>query len=408
MSDNKYKVYFGTQSYPPNEEMQNNNVLQSAGIYSAVFDADCGDLSDPVLCFPMKTSSFFALDEQRKILYATGVFDPGVSNFSDKSNETGDNVCAFHLDNDEPPHVLSVRKSGGKTACHVALSPDRCFLAVSNYSSGSLSVFDIDSEGKIGNRIFFKEYQGSGPNKKRQEQSHIHSAFFLRTGTDLRLFVLDLGCDRLYILKYNEELKNFSEDPDYPFFRLFPGCGPRHAAFLPLPSEDNKEIRILFVLNELNSTICSIRLEFESEKMKAVCLGYVSSIPNDFRLLTSDRSECFGSEAAEIELSYAEADPVLYVSNRGHNSITVFRLDEFLDPSVSNPEPELIQSQSTFGVFPRYFSTDPNGKWLLTCNERSGGIIVFKRNIKDGTLTPLNQEQKRLAWPLIHIFTKQD
>jgi 6-phosphogluconolactonase len=94
----------------------------------------------------------------------------------------------------------------------------------------------------------------------------------------------------------------------------------------------------------------------------------------------------------------------LYVSNRGHNSIAVFSVAE------STGALALDQVVSTEGDWPRSFSLDPTGRWLLVANQRSDSIVVFGRDPEHGTLTPTRQRiaipspvcLRFLAQPLVH------
>jgi 6-phosphogluconolactonase len=80
----------------------------------------------------------------------------------------------------------------------------------------------------------------------------------------------------------------------------------------------------------------------------------------------------------------------LYVSNRGHNSLAVFSVAE------STGALALEQVVSTDGDWPRNFSLDPTGRWLLVANQRSDSVIVFARDQASGRLTPTRE---RIALP---------
>jgi 6-phosphogluconolactonase len=80
----------------------------------------------------------------------------------------------------------------------------------------------------------------------------------------------------------------------------------------------------------------------------------------------------------------------LYVSNRGHNSIAVFSVAE------STGALELVQVVPTEGDWPRNFSLDPTGRWLLVANQRSDSVVVFGRDPDTGRLTLPRQ---RIAIP---------
>jgi 6-phosphogluconolactonase len=75
----------------------------------------------------------------------------------------------------------------------------------------------------------------------------------------------------------------------------------------------------------------------------------------------------------------------LYVSNRGHNSVAVFSVAD------SSGALRLDQVISTGGDWPRNFSLDPSERWLLVANQRSGSVVVFRRDPDRGRLTPTRQ-----------------
>jgi 6-phosphogluconolactonase len=90
------------------------------------------------------------------------------------------------------------------------------------------------------------------------------------------------------------------------------------------------------------------------------------------------------------DIHFASDGRALYVSNRGHNSIAVFSV------AKSTGALALQQVISTDGDWPRNFSLDPTGRWLLVANQRSGSVVVFARNEESGRLTPTRQ---RIAIP---------
>ncbi|HTD82747.1 MAG TPA: beta-propeller fold lactonase family protein, partial [Gemmatimonadaceae bacterium] len=51
----------------------------------------------------------------------------------------------------------------------------------------------------------------------------------------------------------------------------------------------------------------------------------------------------------------------------------------------------LDQVVSTDGDWPRNFSLDPSGRWLLAANQKSNSIVVFSRDQRSGRLTPTRQ-----------------
>ena len=75
----------------------------------------------------------------------------------------------------------------------------------------------------------------------------------------------------------------------------------------------------------------------------------------------------------------------LYASNRGHDSLAVFRIDArtgLLEPAGHQP---------ALGKWPRHFAMAPGGQWLLVANQDSDAIVVFRRDLVSGHLAPTGQ-----------------
>jgi 6-phosphogluconolactonase len=76
----------------------------------------------------------------------------------------------------------------------------------------------------------------------------------------------------------------------------------------------------------------------------------------------------------------------LYVSNRGHNSIAIFSIDQQsgdLTPVGHHP---------SGGIRPRNFVIDPTGKYLLAANRESNNVVVFRIDPATGQLSATDSE----------------
>jgi len=104
-------------------------------------------------------------------------------------------------------------------------------------------------------------------------------------------------------------------------------------------------------------------------------LATISTMPKDYK----GYNDC-------AELMLHPNGKVLYGSNRGHDSITVFALD----PVKGTPTP--IQWASTEGKTPRGFGIDPTGSYLIAGNQDSDTVAVFRIDAKTGRLTPTGQK----------------
>jgi 6-phosphogluconolactonase len=69
----------------------------------------------------------------------------------------------------------------------------------------------------------------------------------------------------------------------------------------------------------------------------------------------------------------------LFSANRGHDSISAFRIDK--DGTL-----ELIETEAIRGSWPRNFNLDPTGKWLIAAGRNSNTLTVFSIDQENGNL----------------------
>ena len=62
----------------------------------------------------------------------------------------------------------------------------------------------------------------------------------------------------------------------------------------------------------------------------------------------------------------------LYVGNRGHNSIAVFKTDP--DSGTLS----LVDIQDSQGAFPRHFNFDVTGQYVVVGNHASDSLVAFR------------------------------
>ncbi len=233
----------------------------------------------------------------------------------------------------------------GVVGCHLAVGEQGCFVA--NYLSSS--VFKVPD--------LLVEHSGRVRQTERQDAPHPHCTVF--TPDKKYICVADLGMDKVFIYDTELELKGTLEFPS--------GSGPRHIIF----SEDGERA---FVITELSNKIFSF--DYSGGKFKR--LDTVSTLPEGFK---------GENTAAAIRIKGDR----LYASNRGHNSIAVYRLDGGL-----MTEPEWVDCG---GDGPRDFNII--GDLLVCTNEKSGNVTFFR--LKDG-LPELADRNLSLASPLNVIF----
>ena len=108
--------------------------------------------------------------------------------------------------------LLNTQLSGGDDPCYVATSNDDKWLAVANYTGGSVAVFPLNKNGSLQPYSQLIQDSGSSINKERQEKAHVHESVF--SPDNAYLFTPDLGTDKVMIYQF----KSFAKETTSPIF----------------------------------------------------------------------------------------------------------------------------------------------------------------------------------------------
>ena len=339
-------LYVGTYAEGENAE----------GIHLVRMNPRTGELRLAGVARSGANPSFLAIHPNGRVLYAA-------NETTEHNGKATGTVTSFAIADESGALTrLNQEPSGGGAPCYVSVDRSGRALLVANYVGGSVALLPITETGRLGTATQVVQHMGTGPNAERQEAPHAHC--ILPDPSNRFVLAADLGVDRVMVYRLDVESGTLAyvETGDA---RLRPGAGPRHIAFHPT-------LPLVFVANELDSTVTT--LQFDGARGYLSVMQTVSTLPTGWT----------GTNyPADIHL--ASAGGTLYVSNRGHNSIAVFSV------STSTGAFVLEQSVSTEGDWPRNFTLDPTGRWLLVANQRSGTIVVFARDPESGRLTPTNQ-----------------
>lgn len=298
--------------------------------------------------------SFLAVDPARRLVFAVNEVD-------ELNGQPGGGVSAFSVDDQTGKLTLiNQQSSGGAGPCHIVLDRACRHVLVANYGGGSVAAFAVGEDGSLGERTAFVQHEGSSVNPQRQEGPHAHCVTLDPAGK--MVFVCDLGLDKVMIYQYDEQRGTLAPH-DPPFAKLAPGAGPRHMAFRP----DGK---FAYVINELNSTVTAFSYDAESGVLAEI--QTVSTLPADF---DGD------STTAEVEVH--PSGKFLYGSNRGHDSVAAFTIDE-ADGTLS-----LAEHEATGGRTPRHFGIAPSGEHLAIANQNTDTLRVCRVDGGSGRLEPV-------------------
>jgi 6-phosphogluconolactonase len=359
-NSNQYLFYVGTYT---NEEGS-----KSKGIYAYRYDADSGQITSLGLAAETTNPSWVAVHPNGKYLYAANE----IPNF--KGPNSG-GLSAFSIDHATGKlTLLNEVATRGADPCYVSIDKTGKYVLVANYTGGSVAVFPVLSDGKLGEATGFVQHTGHGPNKERQEAPHAH---FIDLSPDNRFaLVNDLGLDEVLVYKFDSSKGTLTPN-DPPFAKVDPGSGPRHLALRP----DGK---FAYVLSEIKGTVTVF--SYDGGKMQS--LQTISTLPKDYTGPIED---------AEIAIH----GNFLYASNRGEgNSIAVFSIDQ--DKGTLS----LVEITPTQGKTPRHFAIDPSGKLLFAESEGDDKIVLFRIDEKTGKLTPTGKTLD-VSKPVCVAFVKE-
>ena len=334
------RVYVGTYTGP-----------KSKGIYSFVMDTADGRLKSEGLAGEVASPAYLAVHPSGRFLYASNELD----SFAGKKSGA---VSAFAVDKKTGKlTLLNQQPSGGRGPCYVTVDPAGKNVLVANYSSGSVASFPVAADGKLGDAAATIQHTGSGPDRGRQEGPHAHSINVDAAG---RFAVAaDLGVDKLFVYRF-DPAKGSLVANDPPAGSVAPGSGPRHFAFHP-------DGRHAYVINELTSTVTGFDYDAKVGTLREV--QTLSALPADWS----------GKSWAAHILVHPNGR-FLYASNRGHDSIAIFGIDE------KTGRLTVVGHEPTQGKNPRNFGIDPSGTWLLVANQDSGSLVLFRIDAKTGKL----------------------
>ena len=337
-------IYVGTYTGPGKAE----------GIYAYRFDPQSGAMTHAHTITGVENPSFLALDRTQRYLYA-------VEETSEYQGEQSGAISAFVVD--QPTGNLTFlnrQRTRGTAPCFVSLDHSGRFALVANYGSGSVASFAIQPDGSL-READFVQHQGGSTNPRRQEGPHGHS--IQPTPDGAYVIACDLGLDR--VLTYTLDEAGRLAPHTTPYAQVSSGAGPRHASFHP-------NGRLVYVNNEIDSTVSVFAYDAARGAMQIV--QTVSSLPDDV----------YGPDIrnSTAQVLVHPNGRYVYVSNRGHDSIAVFAIDE------PHGRVRSLGHQSTLGKTPRNFTIDPTGRWLVAANQSSNTLVSFRISDGTDTLTP--------------------
>lgn len=283
-------------------------------------------------CYSDKKNLFYTINE---VMEFKGEFGGGVTTFKYDSK---------NLEFTKMNEIL-IPYAG---PCFISFSPDSSYLFVANYPNGSVAVVKLDENGiplNVTDTILY--------DKKEPDNSHAH--MILNDPACKYVYVTDLGLHKVYIYTFNKSSGKLNQIEN-SVVPLQAGSGPRHFTF-------NAEGSRFYLINELGSTIMVFNVNSNGT------LDLIQTVPT--------LKEGFVERNACGDIHIGKDGKYLYGSNRGENTIVVFKIADDGLLTLAGRIP-------CGGKWPRNFVIDPSGKFLLVGNQQTNEISVFKINKKTG------------------------
>lgn len=293
---------------------------------------------------PLRHAGYLAFSPDKKFLYSTCMV-----------SESSDGVAGYTISADGSLAPAGVpAESSGKSCCHLTVALAGNFLYAANYFTGNFAEYPLDDHGYLKPPKIFA-HCGKGPNTQRQDGPHCHCCQFTPDGK--YLCVIDLGIDSIAIYPYDPAIGIDAQSVRY--FKLAPGCGPRHITF-------DYSGKIAYVVTELGNSVIS--------------LGYEAgefTVWDELSLLPRGVGDT-PTKASAVRLS--PNGGFLALGNRGFDSIAIVELDNCggLFPA------SLTLSGGSSPRDMNYLS--PN--YFAVANEFSDEVRFFDFDSATGNLTP--------------------
>lgn len=333
-------VYIGT--YAPNAD---------EGIICSTLDAERHRLIQPRPAGSSVNPAALVAHPAGNILFATCLV-------SDASGKPVGGVAAFALDADSGQlREIDRRPSGGTGPCSLSIDTDGTCLLVANCGTATVACLSLRTDGRFAEATTVIPHQGTSRNSEQKPQAHA-----IGVACENRFAIAaDLGLDSLFVYRLDRSAARLMPS-DPPFLRLADGVGPRHLAFHPRRS-------FLYSVNELGNSMNAISLDCETGSLQVI--QSFSTLPSDFQ------GESF---AADVQVH--PGGQYLYATNRGHDSIALFHIEETTGKLRS------LGHVPSGGKFPRSLAIDPAGAHLIVANQKSNNLSLFSIDPSTGFLTP--------------------
>ena len=341
---------------------------EGKGLYSVLFDPEEGKLKT-LSSSEVKTNPAFILKHpDLDIVYMT----------TEVIADSGSEVVVARLDRQTGAVVEEQRKPvHGRSTCHLEWDADGSHLIAVSYWDSKLTTFSVDrGTGLLGDALDVYSDPGAEyvdqakPDRwehlaHRQRWSHLHQVNRDPYSGGRFFMVPDLGNDQVQLFSIIQ-----GRIGKLGSVQLRRGAGCRHMDF-------HKRMKVVYICGELDNSITV--LQYNSAVVPRVLEGdYLGDATDTTASLlksiqtVSTVPEDLSTKSTIAEMRLHPTGQFLYVGNRGHNSIAIFKVDQ-VDGTLTR-----IGIQDSLGAFPRHFNFDNTSGFLLVGNHASDSVVAFR------------------------------
>jgi len=328
---------------------------EEGAIHAYGFDSETGQLKLLNRTTDVENPFFLAISPDGRFLYSIDA-----EKFGGPENEF---VAAYRIEGRDGKLTRLNRQSArGTASCYLDVDAKGKTVVVANYSTGSVSALSIQDDGSLGEASSFFQHAGASIDPKRQTGPNAHC---IVVSPDNRFaLAADLGIDKVLIYRLNADIATMTASATQPFAKLPPGSGPRHLTFHPNGQR-------VYVINELSNTITVFDYDADVGTLEAQ--QTISTLPAGF----SDSSNT-------ADLKITPDGKFLYGTNRGHDSIAIYKI-------ADSGQLELVSIEPSLGKGPQNLLITPDGRWLLCANMPGNSLVVFAIDSKTGAIWPTGE-----------------
>jgi 6-phosphogluconolactonase len=314
------------------------------GVYSANFESETGKIDSLKLAADVGRTGFIGLHPNGKILYSVSGND-----------ET--RIHAFAIEEKGALRLLNTLETKWRGGSSLGVSPDGKLISIAYYGPSAFGVYSVNDDGTLKEVVLEVMHEGSSVHPSRQTKPHPHWSGFSPNGKFI--YVPDLGTDEIWVYATGDDGESVSL---HKKMKSEPGSGPRHFAFHPSGEFG-------FVTDELIGGVTAYRLDADTGDLLPV--ESLTSAPEALE------SEIWSNVS---DLTVHPSGQFLYVANRGHDTTSVFSIDQ--ETGKLTP----VEREPVRGSWPRHLRIDESGRWCLVTGQRSETLAVFEIDADSGSL----------------------